>query len=176
MDNTEQVKDPKQAQKGSIDHSETIFEPGRIQSFMNLNDPKQAQNRSIVDSETIFGVDKKLRKAETLKKLLTSATNPKLEQDSKPPTLHNITLQELENGLEEEVKLPLIDFSSMDPTYKAICYKEFHSKELRFRKMLEVRDRRFETILACKDKKIDELGSENQKLAQKIEAVRSKLF
>lgn len=57
-----------------------------------------------------------------------------------------------------------LELASLDPTYQAICYKEFHSIELKFRTMLEERDSRFSKIMESKDKKIQELTQENSKL------------
>ena len=72
--------------------------------------------------------------------------------------------------------MQLLQFSHLEPSYQSICYEEFHSIELRFRKILEERDDRFAQILECKDKKIDELIQTNKKLSKKLDEIKSQFF
>ena len=137
--------------------------------------------------------EKNLNKTETLKRLFpctntlkSSKTTPNLfDLDDDNLVNDRLLDQDQEERQKKEYDLAYnqdllnvcgYEFASSDPTYKAICYKEYHSIELRFRQILEERDERFSAILESKDRRIDDLSIENLRLLKKIEDIKSQLF
>lgn len=139
--------------------------------------PNESSNLNDIDNHMQheqYQLPKELNKTETLKKLFTSSMNLKQAQGEK----NNNNLKKSSGKVEimNFYSMENIDLASMDPSYQAICYKEFHSIELKFRHMLEERDQRFSKILESKDKKIKDLTLQNSKLQKKIEDIKSQLF